>query len=304
MKKKCIMPEKPLTIAISSRALFNLDTSNQVFEKQGVKAYADYQIKHEEEVLKPGVAFALVKKLLAFNQEKRRVEVILLSRNSPDTSLRIRQSIQSHQLDIERAVFTNGETPYLYITPFGVDLFLSANPTDVRRALEAQCAAAAIYTDTIKEKTHPQSEQLRIAFDGDAVLFSDEAERIYQNKGVDAFVEHEQASAKKPLPPGPFKNFMAALHQLQQATPSDHACPIRTALVTARSFGAHERVVRTLRSWGVRIDEALFLGGLDKGAFLRTFRADIYFDDQPMHCRKTAKHVSTAHVPHGVINAP
>ena len=291
----------PLTVAISSRALFNLDDSNRVFEQQGVDAYADYQINREEEILEPGVAFNLVNKLLALNQQQKLVEVILLSRNSADTSLRIRNSIQQHHLNIERAIFTSGESPYRYITAFGIDLFLSANAIDVKNALQAHCAAATIYTPPT-ENCNLDPHQLRIAFDGDAVLFSDEAERIYQQQGLSAFVDSEQTAAKQPLSAGPFKNFMAALHQLQQTVRSNQSCPIRTALVTARSFVAHERVVRTLRSWGVRIDEALFLGGLDKGKFLQAFGADIYFDDQHSHCQSTAQHVATGHVPHGVRN--
>ncbi len=291
----------PLTIAISSRALFDLDKSNQLFEQKGVDAYADYQINHEEDLLKPGVAFNLVKKLLALNQEKNLVEVILLSRNSPDTSLRVRNSTQYHKLKIERAIFTNGESPYRYISAFGIDLFLSANIDDVKHALQEQCAAATIYTPAT-ENSKLNTQQLRIAFDGDAVLFSDESESIYKQQGLTAFVDNEQASADQPLSPGPFKNFMSALHQLQQIVRSNQSYPIRTALVTARSFTTHERVVRTLRSWGVRIDEALFLGGLEKGKFLQAFGADIYFDDQHIHCQSAAQHVATGHVPHGVCN--
>ena len=197
-----------------------------------------------------------------------------------------------------RAAFTNGESTYRYIEPLHAHLFLSANSQDVTNALQAGFAAATILPTAISNNV---SDQLRIAFDGDAVLFSDEAERIYQQAGLDAFLASESAAAAKPLEGGPFKNFLAALHQIQTRFPTDQ-CPIRTALVTARSAPAHERVIRTLRAWNIRIDEALFLGGLDKGEFLKAFGADFYFDDQHGHCESTRWHVATGHVPHGVIN--
>jgi len=299
------MPEdisQKLIVAISSRALFNLDESNTVFEKKGIEAYAKYQIDHEGEILLPGVAFPLVKKLLHINQKEPLVEIILLSRNSADTGLRIFNSIQHYQLDITRAAFTNGESRYPYVTAFGAHLFLSANPDDVRNALESGCAAATILPSTaVNAPTPHESNELRIAFDGDAVVFSDEAERVYQQNGLKIFSEQEQLAAHQPLSGGPFKPFLAALHQLQKKFPPNQ-CPIRTALVTARSAPAHERVIRTLRAWGIRIDEALFLGGLAKGEFLHAFGADIFFDDQQGHCDSAREHVATGHVPHGVRN--
>jgi 5'-nucleotidase len=288
-----------LIIAISSRALFNLDESNAVFEQQGVEAYANYQIKHENEILEPGTAFNLAKKLLKLNQYGSLVEVILLSRNSADTGLRIFNSIQHYELDISRAAFTGGESPYRYIAAFGSHLFLSANTTDVVNALHAGCAAATLLPSTTQ---HQESEELRIAFDGDAVLFSDESEKIYQQHGLAAFAENEKKSAQQPLPGGPFKGFLAALHRIQKVIPTDHTI-LRTALVTARSAPAHERVIRTLRAWNIRIDEALFLGGLSKGEFLKAFAADIFFDDQQGHCDSAAEHVATGHVPYGIKNS-
>lgn len=287
-----------LVVAISSRALFNLDESNAVYEQQGVDAYARYQIEHENEILKPGHAFYLVQKFLALNQHGPLVEVILLSRNSADTGLRVFNSIQHYHLDIQRAAFTSGEAPYPYISAFGSHLFLSVNPEDVKNALAANCAAATIIAASTNQNANAE---LRIAFDGDAVLFSDEAEQIYQEKGLEAFAANEKSAAHKPLPGGPFKGFLAALHNIQKQFSADD-CPIRTALVTARSAPAHERVIRTLRAWDIRIDEALFLGGLAKGEFLRAFNADIFFDDQQGHCESAAKHVATGHVPHGVVN--
>ena len=290
-----------LVIAISSRALFNLDESHAVYESEGEEAYCRYQIKHEDEPLEPGIAFPLVKKLLALNQrnpEKPCVEVILLSRNSADTGLRVFNSISHHKLDISRAAFTRGTSTHPYVSAYGAHLFLSANPHDVRQALAAGYAAATILPSQV---SHNDSAQVRIAFDGDAVLFSDEAERVFKKEGLDAFTNSEVASAREPLSGGPFKGFLAALHHIQSDYPSE-ASPIRTALVTARCAPAHERVIRTLRAWNVRIDEALFLGGLDKGVFLKTFGADIFFDDQVRHCDSASKHVATGHVPHGVAN--
>jgi 5'-nucleotidase len=226
------------------------------------------------------------------------VEVILLSRNSADTGLRVFNSIQHHNLDISRAVFTSGESPFAYIAPFGAHLFLSTNADDVVKALDAGYAAATIYSASASSNV---SEQLRIAFDGDAVLFSDESEQIYKSQGLAAFTENEKAAAKTPLSGGPFKQFLAALHHIQTQFQAD-AAPIRTALVTARAAPAHERVVRTLRAWNIRIDEALFLGGMAKGEFLRAFGADIFFDDQKGHCESASRHVATGHVPHGVAN--
>ena len=282
-----------LVVAISSRALFDLDESNAIYENEGVEKYAAYQIAHENEILKPGVAFTLVKKLLALNQTGDFVEVILLSHNSADTGLRIFNSIAHYNLDITRAAFTGGESPYNYAQAFHSHLFLSANADDVKNALCAGCAAATILPSCIQQTNE---HELRIAFDGDAVLFSNDSEKIYQNEGIDAFTKNEVNDAKEPLLGGPFKGFLKALQHLQQQFPTDH-CPIRTALVTARQAPTHERVIRTLRAWGIRIDEALFLGGLSKGEFLKAFQADIFFDDQPVHCDSAAKHVTTAHVP-------
>jgi len=265
------MREKKLVVAVSSRALFNLDESHAIFETQGKEAFCRYQIEHEDEVLEPGYGFVLVKKFLSLNDscpDDPLVEIILLSQNSADTGLRIFNSIAHYQLNIIRAAFTSGASPYNYIPAFGAHLFLSTNAEDVAKALCAGFAAATILCGPSMES---HSDQLRIAFDGDSVLFSDEAERIYQQRGLDVFIENERNEARKLLPGGPFKDFLSALHHIQtQFDPQ--SSPIRTALVTARSAPAHERVVRTLRAWGIRIDEALFLGGLDKGAFFEGIR--------------------------------
>ncbi|TAN51918.1 MAG: 5'-nucleotidase [Methylococcaceae bacterium] len=294
--------DRRLVVAISSRALFDLDESHRIFETEGKDAYCRYQVEREEQPLPPGVAFPLVKKLLAINEalaERPLVEVILLSRNSADTGLRIFNSIQHHQLNISRAAFTSGDSPFAYISAFGAHLFLSANAEDVVQALESGIAAATIMSSDSAPSAFDQ--QLRIAFDGDAVLFSDESERIYKAQGLAAFTENEITEAKKPLSGGPFKDFLAALHYIQNQFGLERS-PIRTALVTARAAPAHERVVRTLRAWNIRIDEALFLGGMDKSDFLRAFGADIFFDDHRGHCESASRHVATGHVPHGIAN--
>ena len=316
-----------LVVAITARALFDLEDSHALFESDGVRAYADFQRERENDVLAPGIAFPLVRKLLALNEgasiDSHRVgpsqpsmasgplgllpiEVILLSRNSSDTGLRIFNSIEHYNLGIVRAVFTAGEPTDPYIRPFGAQLFLSANPASVRRALEHGVAAATILTSRDGDAATARAEsshhnQLRIAFDGDSVIFGDESERISSEQGLAAFSRNEAELAHQPLSGGPFKGFLAALHRLQQAFPAENS-PIRTALVTARSAPAHKRVILTLREWGVRLDEALFLGGRDKGPFLQAFGADIFFDDSQDNIANARRHVAAGHVPHGVSN--
>lgn len=296
------LKNEKLVIAISSRALFDLAESHSVFEAEGVAAYCDYQISREDSPLAPGIAFNMVRKLLALNQRDfshPRVEVILLSRNSADTGLRVFNSIQHHNLNISRAAFTRGKSTFPYASAFGAHLFLSADVDDVKDTLDAGLAAATILPSNVRTS---DDDVLRIAFDGDAVIFSDEAERVFQEQGLAAFTSSETRSAKTPLSGGPFKNFLSMLHNIQADYPSDSS-PIRTALVTARAAPAHERVIRTLRDWNIRIDEAIFLGGLDKGPFLKAFDADIFFDDQSKHCDSARKHVATGHVPSGVKNS-
>jgi 5'-nucleotidase len=300
-----VRASQPLVVAISSRALFDLDRSHKVFEEQGLNDFAEYQVARENEILRPGVAFPLVQKLLRLNDGNDSndvnhpgVEVILLSRNSADTGLRIFNTIEHYGLNIERAAFTNGGSRWRYMQAYGAHLFLSTHAEDVRKTLEKGFAAAHILDSTV---SHPGGEQLRIAFDGDAVLFSDEAEQVFQSEGLEAFSESEKESARQPLPGGPFWPVLEALHSIQAAYPIENN-PIRTALVTARSAPAHKRVILTLREWGIRIDEALFLGGRDKGLFLKAFGADIFFDDQKVHCESAVDHVTTGHVPHGVAN--
>jgi len=300
------MPDRdadPLIVAISSRTLFDMEESHALFEREGIDAYADFQRSHEDDLLTPGIAFPLVRKLLALNDgappEAPRVEVILISRNSADSGLRIFNSIAHYGLAIKRAAFSNGAPPYPYIRPFNADLFLSANAEDVRSALAAGVAAATLLPARAPQQRH---DQLRIAFDGDAVIFDDEGERVSREGGLAAFTEHERSHAARALSGGPFRGFLDALHRLQQAFPTGQASPIRTALVTARSIPAHERVIRTLRQWDIRLDEALFLGGRSKGPFLEAFGADIFFDDSEHNILSARDHVAAGHVPHGVAN--
>jgi len=287
-------------VAISSRALFDFEEENRVFERDGEPAYIALQYGRLDVPARPGVAFPLVKKLLAFNTpEAQRVEVVVLSKNDPVSGLRVFRSARLAGLQIERGVFTRGRTPYRYLEPLKANLFLSANEGDVMSALDAKCPAARVYPESAQAASR-HADELRIAFDGDAVLFSDEAERVYQKDGLDAFTKHETAHALQPLPPGPFKPLLEALHRLQSE--KNTSVRIRTALVTARSAPAHERAVRTLMEWNVAVDELMFLGGLDKGEFLKAFEPDFYFDDQRGHVDSARAFVAAGHVPFGVAN--
>lgn len=287
-----------LVIGISSRALFNLEKEDRIFREEGLEAYNRYQIEHEEDVLPPGAGFPLVQAILQLNtlvSERRQAEVVIMSQNNANTSLRIFNSIRHHNLDISRAALTSGAPLAPYLRAFDVDLFLSATELDVQKAIDAGIAAALIYEPP--QNFNPLTDQLRIAFDGDAVLFNDEAEKIYQNFGLEAFVAHEATYASQPLPEGPFAKLLKTLSYLQSGLQIEPS-PLRTALVTARSSPAHERVIRTLRAWGVRIDEAFFMGGVSKTEILKAFGAHIFFDDQDAHLRGASQVVPSARVPY------
>ena len=289
-----------LVVAISSRALFDFEEENHVFEQGDDKAYMRMQLERVEQPAKPGVAFSLVKKLLAFNTpEAQRVEVVILSRNDPVSGLRVMRSAEHYKLPIVRCTFTRGESPWRYLRPLRANLFLSAKSEDVRAALGNGFAAATVATHSARAGDQYPHE-VRIAFDGDAVLFSDEAELVYQKSGLGAFQKHETKKVNQPLPPGPFKPLLEALHLLQSE--SNPNIRIRTALVTARSAPAHERAIRTLMQWNIEVDQAMFLGGLDKGEFLREFEPDFFFDDQTGHVQSAAHHVPAGHVESGVRN--
>lgn len=311
-----------LVVAISSRALFDFEEENRVFEegmaqpqKEGGQrdaAYMQLQLERLDVPAKPGVAFSLVKKLLAFNdapenpgqapangKPAQRVEVVILSRNDPVSGMRVFRSAQHYGLNIQRGTFNRGEPPWRYLKPLHANLFLSTHLSDVRAALDAGVPAAQVYPHSAHASDqHPH--EVRIAFDGDAVLFSDEAERVFQSQGLNAFQQHERDNAAQPLLAGPFKPLLEALHRLQEAGTS--RMRIRTALVTARSAPAHERAIRTLMDWNIQVDEAMFLGGLAKGEFLREFEPDFFFDDQTGHVNSAALHVPSGHVASGVSN--
>ncbi|PUE20907.1 5'-nucleotidase [Limnohabitans sp. WS1] len=292
--------EGQLVVAISSRALFDFEEENRVFEQGDDRAYMQLQLQRLEAPAKPGVAFSLVRKLLAFNDaDAQRVEVVILSRNDPVSGMRVFRSAQHYGLTIQRGSFTRGQPPWRYLKPLNANLFLSTHLSDVRAALGAGVPAAQVYPHSaLASESHPN--EVRIAFDGDAVLFSDEAERVFQSEGLTAFQAHERDKAEQPLLAGPFKPLLAALQRLQQeGTPHMR---IRTALVTARSAPAHERAIRTLMNWNIEVDEAMFLGGLPKGEFLREFEPDFFFDDQTGHIESAARHVPSGHVASGVSN--
>jgi 5'-nucleotidase len=292
--------DQKLVVAISSRALFNFEEENRIFETGDAQAYMALQLERLDQPARPGIAFSLIQKLLAFNDTtSQRVEVVILSRNDPVSGMRIFRSGHANQLKLERGVFTQGRPPFRYLKPLRAHLFLSANADDVREALAAGFPAARVLTGSAQAGSNYPNE-VRIAFDGDAVLFSDEAERVFQAQGLDAFQQHESSKALQPLPGGPFKPLLEALHRLQAGgTP---AMKIRTALVTARSAPAHERAIRTLMQWDIRVDEAMFLGGLPKGEFLREFEPDFFFDDQTRHVDHAARHVPAGHVASGIAN--
>lgn len=293
--------EEKLVIGVSSRALFDLSVENDIFEKQGVEAYREYQIAHENDCLRPGPGFALIQALLNLNRlpgQEEKVEVIIMSRNSADTSLRVFHSIREYGLPITRAVLVSGASLAPYLEAFHTDLFLSAHEDDVQSAIDCGIAAGIICSDGIHTYSHEKiPAQIRIAFDGDAVLFSDESEQIFKKQGLAAFEENERMQAQNPLKEGPFAGFLRLLSKLQQEFPGEEV-PIRTALVTARSAPAHERVIRTLRAWNVRVDEAFFLGGVPKKDFLKAFGAHIFFDDQAVHTLAASEVVPAARVPY------
>ena len=290
-----------LVVAISSRALFDFEEENQLFDQAGDdRAYMALQKARLDEPAKPGVAFSLVNKLLRLNTaDGPRVEVVVLSRNDPVSGMRVFRSARHYGLSIQRGVFTRGQSPWRYLRPLNAQLFLSANEADVRSALAAGVAAARVFPLSARASiAHP--DELRIAFDGDAVLFSDEAELVFQRDGLNAFQTHETEHANSPLAAGPFKPVLEALHRLQQAPAGPMR--VRTALVTARSAPAHERALRTLMDWQIDIDEAMFLGGLAKGEFLREFEPDFFFDDQVGHITSASAHVPSGHVASGISN--
>lgn len=296
--------EEKIVIGVSTRALFDMTLENQIYEQQGVEAYREYQLLHENEPMKPGTGFGLIKQLLALNElsDKNLVEVIIMSRNSADTSLRVFHSIMHYGLNITRAVLASGASLAPYLKAFHTDLFLSAHEDDVQAAIDSGIAAGIICTEGSQSYIGQAGEnkrlgQIRIAFDGDAVLFTDESEKIFQEKGLAAFEQNEVLYADEPLKEGPFARFLKVIASIQEQFEPEKA-PIRTALVTSRCAPAHERAIKTLRAWGVRVDEAFFLGGIAKKDVLQAFGADIFFDDQSLHTTPASQVVFSARVPY------
>ena len=286
-----------MVIAISSRALFDLEKENQIFDEKGLEAFYNYQLENESKPLHTGTAYRFVRNFLKINAafDDKLIEVIILSRNNAATGLRILNSIDRYDLDIQRAGWTGGAPISRYLKAFKVDLFLSAHEEDVQDAINSGIAAARILPYSTKDEE--ESEEVRIAFDGDAVLFSEESEKIYQKFGLDAFLAHERANAGNPMSEGPFAKLLKVISNIQKHFPLEKA-PIKTALITARNSTAQERVIRTLNAWDVRIDEAFYLGGVEKTEIVKAFGADIFFDDQDVHLEGTASDVPSAKVPY------
>ncbi|MTI49905.1 5'-nucleotidase [Sporosalibacterium faouarense] len=283
-----------LVVAISSRALFDLEVENQIYIEKGLEEYKNYQVEHEDERLNEGTAYSLVKALLDLNSkfDTPIVEVIVMSRNSPETGLRVFNSIEAVGLGIHRAAFTGGENIAKYLSAFDVDLFLSKNEQDVQEAIDAGFASALIYA--VPNEYTPDDKEIRIAFDGDAVIFSEESEKIYKTKGLEAFLEHEKINAKQALPDGPFAKLLRTLSTIKEKYPD----MLRIAIITARNYPAHKRVILTLRQWKVDVDEAFFLGGVEKREVLKAFNAHIFFDDQDVHVKPASKDIPSGRVPY------
>jgi len=286
-----------LVIAISSRALFNLEEENAIFDEEGLESYYKHQLENLDNPLAKGSGFRFVQNLLAINKkfDNKLIEVIILSRNNAATGLRIGRSIEHYDLEIERTGWTAGTPVSRYLDAFKVDLFLSAHAPDVEDAVHSGVAAATILPHT--PITTKESDMVKIAFDGDAVIFGDESEKVYQEGGLEAFIAHERENAKNPLSQGPFFKFLKTISEIQDKFPMEGS-PIRTALVTARNFSTHERVLGTLEGWGVRVDEAFFQGGVQKYEVIKAFGADIFFDDQDTHLTDTSKETPSAKVPY------
>jgi 5'-nucleotidase len=287
-----------LVIGISSRALFDLEEENKIYESKGLEEYCKFQRENEAVFLKPGTAFYLVAALLNLNKysEERLVEVIIMSSNTPETGLRMLNSIAHYGLDITRSAFTGGGPLDGYIEAFEVDLFLSKDERDVQSIIDSGSCAAALIYDPPEDFVQDHST-VRIAFDADAVLFSEESELVYKTKGLDAFHINEIENRHIPMKEGPFARFLKSLSHLQNkiaAVSSD--CPLRIGIVTARSSPAHLRVINTLREWGVQVNEAFFLGGVSKDKVLKAFKAHIFFDDQDVHLKPASNHVPVSRV--------
>lgn len=289
-----------LVIGVSTRALFNLETENQVFDVQGIEAFREYQLQYEDEILERGTAFYLVQSLLELNKiaNKQIVEVVVMSRNSPETGMRVLNSIEKYELPITRVALTGGEPLAPYIDAYDVDLFLSKDAKDVQAVIDSKQSAAALLYAPPTTFT-PKDARVKIAFDADAVLFSDESEFRYKTEGMDSFHQYEKEHEDDPLNEGPFAKLLIKLSKIQEHLPMRiEYSPLRLAIVTARNAPSHKRVIKTLRKWNVYVDEVYFLGGLSKNKILEAFGAHIFFDDQETHLNPASKVVPSGKVPY------
>ncbi|MFJ9026152.1 5'-nucleotidase [Streptomyces sp. NPDC102259] len=300
-----------LVVGIASSALFNLAEADAVFRDQGEEAYRAYQEEHLDDTLDKGVAFPFIRRLLSLNDlspDDPLVEVIILSRNDPDTGLRVMRSIQSHELPISRAIFMQGRSPYHFMPALNMSLFLSANEDDVREAVALGLPAGRVLGPAVADEGDDQD--LRIAFDFDGVLADDASEQVYQAGGIEDFRFHESANAATPHDPGPLRDFLAGVNRLQlreveqRAQDADYKIRVHVSLVTARNAPAHERPVRSLKEWGVAVNDAFFLGGIDKSTIMEVLKPHIFFDDQVGHLAGTARSTPSVHIPFGKINEP
>jgi 5'-nucleotidase len=305
--------EQKLVIGVASSALFDLSESHQVYLEQGPEAYRHYQEQQRDVVLERGVAFSFIRRFLSINKcfpQQTPVEVVLFSRNSPETGLRVMHSIAHYGLDISRAAFMNGKSPYAYLPAFNASLFLSANEEDVKSAIAVNYPAGLVLPSRIADSEDLDDVELRVAFDFDGVLADDESETVFKrNNDLDEFHAHERLHVARPHQPGPLADLFQKLAMMQQLEREaerddpDYRRIVRIAIITARSAPSHERVVTTLKSWGVSADETFFLGGMEKARVLSVFKPHIFFDDQLSHLRAgPGGAIPMVHVPFGIAN--
>lgn len=307
--------ENKLVVGISANALFNLRKEDKIFVDQGLEAYRQFQIKNKEKILEKGAAFPFIKRLLNINKvysDESPIEVVLLSKNSPETGVRIFNSIKHYDLDITRAAFMSGKSAYKYIPAFNISLYLSTNANDVKLAIADDYAAGQVLKTSIcnndEDCDNDEDIELRVAFDFDGVIADDESEKVYQAEGLASYDIYETTHREKELNSGPLADFFRRLSIFQKfETDKEHEDPqykkiLKTAIVTARSAPAHERAINTLNSWGVTVDEMFLLGGIEKRQFLEIFKPHIYFDDQKMHLDKNMKNIPMVHIPFGITN--
>jgi 5'-nucleotidase len=302
--------ENRLVIGIASSALFNLKESDAVFRREGEESYRTYQREHLDDTLRPGVAFPFIRRILSLNdlapEGDPLVEVIILSRNDPDTGLRVMRSIKAHQLPISRAVFMQGRAPYRFMRALHMSLFLSADENDVREAVASGLPAGRVLGSALADD--PGDKDLRIAFDFDGVLASDESERVFQQDGLEGFRAHEALNVATPHDAGPLRDFLREINKLQRREEErrredeDYTIRVHVSIVTARNAPAHERAVLSLNNWGVTVNDAFFLGGVDKSSIMDVLKPHIFFDDQVSHLEGTSRTTPSVHIPFGVVN--